>query len=154
MNSIELTDAVDDFGRLAALVEETGERVSITADGELTSVLLPAAELAELEHWAQRGYGHLLPLPDAAQQSPPGPEQQSPPGPEQQGPYVRYVHADGVRMTFTRDRLVVAELRSADDLDWLEEWARNGRQGYMHPKQAAAFTEFLARQPPHGEQQK
>ncbi|MFE3144862.1 transposase family protein [Streptomyces scopuliridis] len=57
-------------------------------------------------------------------------------------------------MTFTRGRVVVAELRSAGELDWLEVWARNGRQVYMDPKQSAAFAEFLARQPPLGEQQK
>ncbi|MFD8963951.1 type II toxin-antitoxin system prevent-host-death family antitoxin [Streptomyces sp. NPDC059568] len=144
MESVELTNGVEDFGRLVASVEETGERVSITVGGEPAGVLLPAAEL---EHWAQRGakaYSAQRPLPDAPQ------ERQ--PGPEQQGPYVRYVHADGVRMTFTRGRAVVAELRSAGDLDWLEVWARNGRQIYMDPKQSAAFAEFLARQPPVGEQ--
>ncbi|MER5361582.1 type II toxin-antitoxin system Phd/YefM family antitoxin [Streptomyces sp. NPDC002785] len=138
MNRFELPDDIEDFGHLVALVEETGERVSITAFGEPECVLLPAAEWADLEHWAQRGYGAPIPLPDAAQERPPGPEQH--------GPYIRYVHADGVRMTFTRGRVVVAELRSAGELDWLEEWARNGRQGYMDPKQAAAFAEFLARQ--------
>ncbi|MGA5135297.1 type II toxin-antitoxin system Phd/YefM family antitoxin [Streptomyces olivoreticuli] len=112
MNRVELTNAVEVFGRLVALVEESGERMGLTVGGELAGVLLPAAELAELEHWAQRGYGAPIPLPDAAQERPPGPEQQ--------GPYVRYVHVDGVRMTFTRDRVVVAELRSAGDLDWLE----------------------------------
>ncbi|WP_329112350.1 type II toxin-antitoxin system Phd/YefM family antitoxin [Streptomyces sp. NBC_01353] len=144
MERVELADMLEDFGRLVALIEETGERVSITDLGEPARVLLPAAELAELEYWAQRAYGAPMPLPDAAQERPPGPEQQ--------GPYVRYVHADGVRMTFTRDRVVVAGLRSAGELDWLEEWARNGRQGYMDPTQSAAFAEFLARQPPLGEQ--
>lgn len=55
-------------------------------------------------------------------------------------------------MTFTRDRVVVAELRLAEWLEQLEEWALYGRQTYMEPKQAAAFAEFLARQPPVGEQ--
>ncbi|WP_328946499.1 type II toxin-antitoxin system Phd/YefM family antitoxin [Streptomyces sp. NBC_00250] len=144
MKSVELTDLVEDFGRFVALVEETGERVGVTVYDEPPRVLLPAAELADLEYWALRGRGALLPRQDAA------PER--PPGPEQQGPYVRYAHADGVRMTFTRDRAVVAELRSAAELDRLEEWARHGRQGYMDPKQLAAFEEFLARQPPVGEQ--
>ncbi|MBZ9642465.1 hypothetical protein [Streptomyces sp. PSKA30] len=71
--------------------------------GRPVSVLLPAAELAALEHWAQRAYGALIPLPDAAEERPPGPAQY--------GPYTRYVHADGERMTFTRGRVVVAELR-------------------------------------------
>lgn len=140
LRSAELADVVGDFERLASLVEETGERVSITAGGELVGVVLPAAELAELEHWAQRGSGAPLPVPDASLESVPGPEQQ--------GPYTRYVHADGLRMTLTRDRVIVAEMRSAGDLAWLEERARQGRQGYMDPKQSAAFAEFLASQPP------
>ncbi|MEU5001696.1 hypothetical protein [Streptomyces sp. NPDC021622] len=49
-------------------------------------------------------------------------------------------------MTFTRHRVVVAELRDAAWLDWLEEQALHARQGCMSPKQAAAFAEFLARQ--------
>ncbi|WP_406127606.1 type II toxin-antitoxin system Phd/YefM family antitoxin [Streptomyces sp. NBC_00989] len=146
MGSVEPTNSAEDLERAVALVEETGERVSVTVDGEPAGVLLPAAELAELEHWAQRGakaYGADMPRPDAAPEPPPGPARQ--------GPYVRYVHADGVRMTFTRGRAVVAELRSAGELAWLELWARNGRQVYMSPKQAAAFAEFLARQPPTDE---
>ncbi|MER5462512.1 type II toxin-antitoxin system prevent-host-death family antitoxin [Streptomyces sp. NPDC002668] len=82
MNSVELTDAVEDFGRLVALVEETGERMTLTEDGLPASVLLPAAEL---EHWAQRAYGALIPLPDTAEERPPGPAQH--------GPYTRPVHA-------------------------------------------------------------
>ncbi|WP_406341211.1 SMI1/KNR4 family protein [Streptomyces sp. NBC_00648] len=140
LRSVELADAVEDFERLASLVEETGERVRVTAGGELVGVVLPAAELAELEHWAQRGYGAPLPVPDASLEGIPGPEQQ--------GPYTRYVHADGLRMTLTRDQVIVAEMRSARDLAWLEERARHGRQGYMDPKQSAAFAEFLASQPP------
>ncbi|MET9553248.1 type II toxin-antitoxin system Phd/YefM family antitoxin [Streptomyces sp. NPDC006645] len=143
MRTVQLTDVVADFGRLVALialVEETGERVGITTEDERLRVLLPAAELAELEYWARRGDGAPLPLPDAA------PER--PPGPERQGPYTRYVHVDGVRTTFTRGRAVVAELWFADDLHWLEGRAEQGRQGYMEPKQSAAFADFLARQPP------
>jgi hypothetical protein len=51
-------------------------------------------------------------------------------------------------MTFIRDRVIVAELRSVEELDWLEDNARRGRHGYMEPRQAAAFEEFLTRQPP------
>ncbi|MCX4673407.1 type II toxin-antitoxin system Phd/YefM family antitoxin [Streptomyces sp. NBC_01381] len=144
MTCVELTDGVEDFGRLAGLVEETGERVILTEDGTPVSVLLPAAELAELEYWAQRGLRAPIPLPEAAEEWPPGPAQH--------GPYMRYVHVDGGQMTFTRDRVLVAELRDAAWLDWLEEQALHARQGYMSPKQAAAFAEFLARQPPVGEQ--
>ncbi|WP_326647406.1 MULTISPECIES: hypothetical protein [unclassified Streptomyces] len=35
--------------------------MTLTEDGQPASVLLPAAELAELEHWAQRAYGALIP---------------------------------------------------------------------------------------------
>ncbi|MFI1759850.1 hypothetical protein [Streptomyces sp. NPDC020571] len=35
---------------------------------------------------------------------------------------------------------------------WLEERARDVRQGFMDPKQRAAFQEFLARQAARGEQ--
>lgn len=139
MNSVDLSDLVNDFGRLLGRVEETGERVRVADGGEPTGVLLSAAELAKLEHFAQRVQGGLRPRPRVVQENPVGPDQQ--------GPYVRYVHADGVRTTFTRDHMVVAELRSVQELEWLEDRARRGRQGYMDPKQAAAFEEFLARQP-------
>ncbi|MFH8594136.1 type II toxin-antitoxin system prevent-host-death family antitoxin [Streptomyces rimosus] len=144
MESVELRDTAEDFGHLVAHVEQNGERVLLTQDGQPHSVLLPAAELAELEHWAQRFLGAPIPLPDTAGERPPGPARH--------GPYVRYVHADGERMTFTRGRAVVAELRPAGWLSWLEQQATFGRQEYMDPEQAAAFAEFLARQPPVGEQ--
>ncbi|MBG0850395.1 type II toxin-antitoxin system Phd/YefM family antitoxin [Streptomyces spinoverrucosus] len=143
MSSVEMTGTVEDFGHLVALVEQTGERVTLTTDGQPVSVLFPAAELAELEHFAQRADRAPIPVPDAAEERPPGPEQH--------GPYTRYVHADGERMTFTRDRVVVAELRTAGWVEWLEERAMYGRQTYMDPKQSKAFAEFLARQPPVGE---
>ncbi|MGW8703213.1 prevent-host-death family protein [Streptomyces eurythermus] len=54
-------------------------------------------------------------------------------------------------MTFVRDRVVVAELRSVAEIDWLEDRARTARQSHMPPKQAAAFEEFLARQGPVGD---
>ncbi|GGX29527.1 type II toxin-antitoxin system Phd/YefM family antitoxin [Streptomyces lomondensis] len=136
-------ELLTDFERLVGRVEETGERVRVTDGGEPTGVLLPAAELAEVEHFAQRLYGGPRPRPRSVQERPVGPERQ--------GSYVRYVYNDGVRMTFTRDRVIVAELRSVDELEWLETNARIGRQGYMDPKQAAAFEEFLARQPPVGD---
>lgn len=145
MDNVELSHAVADFAGLVGRVEATGERVCVVDDGEPTSVLLPAAELAELEHFAQRAH-------DGARHRPrSGSGQGHPFGPDPQGPYIRYVHADGGRMTFVRDRVVVAELRSVAELDWLEDRARTARQGYMPPKQAAAFEEFLARQGPVGD---
>ncbi|MFD7547322.1 type II toxin-antitoxin system prevent-host-death family antitoxin [Streptomyces sp. NPDC059578] len=142
MDSGEPPYAAADFELLIDRVAETGERVTLTGDGRPASVLLPAAELAELEYWARRYLG-VLP--------PPGRAKERPPGPAQHGPYTQYVHADGVRMTFTRGRTVVAELYAAWSLEWLEAQAVQGRQGYMDPKQLAAFEEFLARQPPVGE---
>ncbi|RKS79206.1 hypothetical protein BZB76_0654 [Actinomadura pelletieri DSM 43383] len=145
------------FGRLVGRVEETGERVRVSDGGEPVGVLLAAAELAELEHYAQRG-GYRRPRVKAARGSPVGPEQQS--------AYVRYVHGDGVRSTYTRGRVVVAEFRPVEEIDWLEECARVGRRKLvlsdqdedacsgdhrMSPGQAAAFEKFLVRQPPIGD---
>ncbi|MER5466398.1 hypothetical protein ABT010_38325 [Streptomyces sp. NPDC002668] len=41
---------------------------------------------------------------------------------------------------------------AVEDFGRLEDWALSGRQGHMDPKQSEAFAEFLARQPPVGEQ--
>ncbi|GAB2446735.1 hypothetical protein GCM10027162_49780 [Streptomyces incanus] len=47
---------------------------------------------------------------------------------------------------------MVAELLGPDESHWLQEQARDVRQGFMDPKQKAAFEEFLARQPSLDEQ--
>ncbi|MEU5988169.1 hypothetical protein ABZ806_04240 [Spirillospora sp. NPDC047418] len=143
MISVGLSEVLAGFGRVIGRVEEAGERVLVVDGGEAVGILLPAAELAELEHFAQRVHGGPRPRTRVVREHPVGPERQ--------GPYVRYVHADKVRMTFTRDRVIVAELRSVAELDWLEDSARTGRQGYLDPKQAAAFEQFLARQGPEGD---
>ncbi|WP_327655835.1 type II toxin-antitoxin system prevent-host-death family antitoxin [Streptomyces sp. NBC_00483] len=119
MRTAELAFAIEDFGHLVAYVETTGRRVTITDEGRPTSVLFPAAELVELNHWAQRPYGTLLPLPSATERFPCGPTQH--------GVYMQYVHAGGGRMTFTRDRVVVAELRPVDWLERLERRAGRDR---------------------------
>ncbi|MBY8840371.1 type II toxin-antitoxin system Phd/YefM family antitoxin [Streptomyces sp. SP2-10] len=139
---VELIDGSPEFELLIARVVETGERVRLTADDGPTGVLLPAAELAALEYWAAR---HNK---GARQEDEPALEY--PPGPTAYGPYIGYSHPHG-GMTLTRDRMVVAGLRDAGSVAWLEEQAMYGRQGYMGPKQSAAFAEFLARQPPVGE---
>ncbi|MEU6666066.1 type II toxin-antitoxin system prevent-host-death family antitoxin [Streptomyces sp. NPDC046727] len=136
---VELIEGSPEFGCLIGQVEETGERVRVTVDGEPAGVLLAAAELAALEYWAARHHKGARP------EGEPAPEY--PPGPTAYGPYVGYSHPHG-GMTLTRDRVVVAELRSAETVAWLEEQAMYGRQGYMGPKQSAAFAEFLARQDP------
>ena len=43
-------------------------------------------------------------------------------------------------------RLAVAELLDPDEAHWLQEKARDVRQGFMDPKQKRAFEAFLARQ--------
>ncbi|MGW3205993.1 type II toxin-antitoxin system prevent-host-death family antitoxin [Streptomyces sp. NPDC001135] len=140
---VELIDGEPEFGRLIAEVEETGERVRLTADGEPVQVLLPAAELAALEHWAARHNKGERPEDE--------PAHEYPPGPTAYGPYIGYGHPHG-GMTLTRGHIVVAELRDVETVAWLEEQAMYGRQGYMGPKQSAAFAEFLARQPPGGDE--
>ncbi|WP_406301060.1 hypothetical protein OHA61_39750 [Streptomyces sp. NBC_00885] len=47
--------------------------MTLTEDGRpaRTSVLLPAAGPGTPEHWAQRAYGALTPLPDTAEDSRP-----------------------------------------------------------------------------------
>ncbi|WP_425826074.1 type II toxin-antitoxin system Phd/YefM family antitoxin [Streptomyces fractus] len=123
---VELDAAVEDFGRLVAHVEETGEHVSIIDDGRPVSVLLPAAEVVALEHWAQRQYGALTPHPAAVEELPCGPTQH--------GAYMQYLHADGGRMTFTRDQVVVAELRPARWFKWLVGETLHDRRSHPgHP---------------------
>ncbi|MFF8729401.1 hypothetical protein ACF073_23300 [Streptomyces sp. NPDC015171] len=51
---------------------------------------------------------------------------------------------DALRLA--RDGVVVAELLDPDEARWLQEEARNVRQGFMDSKRRAAFEEFLARQ--------
>ncbi|MFI9251771.1 type II toxin-antitoxin system Phd/YefM family antitoxin [Streptomyces sp. NPDC053069] len=140
---VELVEGDPEFGRLIAEVEETGERVRLTADGEPARVLLAAAELAALEYWAARHNKGTRPQDE--------PADEYPPGPTAYGAYLGYSHPHG-GMTLTRGRVVVAELRDADTVAWLDEQAMYGRQGYMGPKQSAAFAEFLARQKPVGDE--
>ncbi|MEV7723666.1 type II toxin-antitoxin system Phd/YefM family antitoxin [Streptomyces sp. NPDC087917] len=143
------------YERLVSLVESTGERVELTDAGVPVSVLLPAGTVAEWEHWARAEYTAPDPLPDGRNEvtwdaGRLGPEASAPP--QEHGPYVRYVRSDGMRVSFVRGGTVVAVQLTADEAAWLANEAMAMRQGYMDPKQAAAFAEFLARQPPIGEQ--
>lgn len=140
---VELIEGAPEFTRLIAEVEETGERVRLTPDGEPARVLLAAAELAALEYWAARHNKGARPKDE--------PAHEYPPGPTAYGPYIGYSRPHG-GMTLTRGRMVVAELRDAETVAWLDEQAMHGRQGYMGPKQSAAFAEFLARQPQVGDE--
>jgi hypothetical protein len=149
-----------DYERLVSLVESTGERVVLTEGDVPVSVLLPAGVVTELEHWARAGF----PEPASVRQDPEeevdanetawdvGRLRVEPLArPRKYGPYTRYVRADGRRVSFARGGMLVAVQLNADEAAWLQEKAMYARQGHMDPGQAAAFEEFLARQPPAGE---
>ncbi|MFI2641824.1 type II toxin-antitoxin system Phd/YefM family antitoxin [Streptomyces sp. NPDC018610] len=142
MDDVELMEGSSDFGRLVAEVEASGERVRVTEEGEPDRVLLAAAELAALEYWAARHHKGARPEEE--------PALGCPPGPTTYGPYLGLSRPHG-GMTLIRGSVVVAELRDAEAVAWLEEQAGYGRGGNMGPKQSAAFAEFLARQAPDGD---
>ncbi|MGZ0199669.1 hypothetical protein ACNFR7_05600 [Streptomyces sp. RM1] len=50
------------------------------------------------------------------------------------------------RTAVARAGVVVAELLNPDEAHWLQEQSRGVREGFMDPRQRAAFEEFLARQ--------
>ncbi|MEU5624846.1 hypothetical protein [Streptomyces tendae] len=136
----------DEVERVLGLAEAVGEPVTVTFVWEggrplLHGVLVPAATLALWEHWAPTAY----PAGDRAE----GPE---PAHPEEFGPFTLFRRRVGGRTAVARDGVVVAELLDPAEAHWLEEQARNVRQGFMDPKQKAAFEEFLARQAERGEQ--
>lgn len=120
----------DEVERVLGLAEAVGEPVTVTfvwegrEEGE-RAVLVPAATLALWEHWAPTAY------PNSAA----GDENRAVAG-ARTGP------SNGIR----RVGVVVAELSDPDEAHWLQTKARDVRQGFMDPKQKAAFEEFLARQ--------
>jgi hypothetical protein len=117
-------------------------------DGAEHAVLVPAATLALWEHWAPAAY----PTSEAnggAQAETEGPELAHP---AEFGPFTLFRRRVGGRTAVARGGVVVAELLDPGEAHWLEEQARNVRQGFMDPKQKAAFEEFLARQESLGEQ--
>ncbi|MDG4859019.1 hypothetical protein P8605_12780, partial [Streptomyces sp. T-3] len=71
--------------------------------------------------------------------------------PAEFGEFTLFRRRVGRRTAVVRNGVVVAELIDPGEAYWLEEQARSVRQGFMDPKQKAAFEEFLARQPPVGE---
>ncbi|MFE1242260.1 hypothetical protein [Streptomyces tendae] len=136
----------DEVERVLGLAEAVGEPVTVTFVWEggrplLHGVLVPAATLALWEHWAPTAYpaGHRAEGPELAH-------------PEEFGPFTLFRRRVGGRTAMARDGVVVAELLDPAEAHWLEEQARNVRQGFMDPKQKAAFEEFLARQEERGEQ--
>lgn len=62
------------------------------------------------------------------------------------GPFTLFRRRVGGRTAVAREGVVVAELLDPDEAHWLQERARHVRQGFMDPKQRAAFEDFLARQ--------
>ncbi|MFF0106149.1 type II toxin-antitoxin system prevent-host-death family antitoxin [Streptomyces hirsutus] len=74
LSGTDMAGMIEDFGSVVARVEEAGERVTITVEGQRVSVLLSAAGPAELEHFAQRADGAPTPAPEVAEERPPGPE--------------------------------------------------------------------------------
>ncbi|CAL9535629.1 hypothetical protein [Streptomyces sp. enrichment culture] len=138
--------ANDEVERVLGMAEAVGEPVTVTFAWEggrplLHGVLVPAATLALWEHWAPTAY----PAGDRAE----GPELAHP---EKFGPFMLFRRRVGGRTAVARDGVVVAELLDPAEAHWLEEKARNVRQGFMDPKQKAAFEDFLARQAARGEQ--
>ncbi|MBC2904423.1 hypothetical protein [Streptomyces cupreus] len=137
----------DEVERVLGLAEAVGEPVTVTfvwegrAEGE-RAVLVPAATLALWEHWA----------PTASPNSAAGGENravaQEPElaHPTEFGAFTLFRRRVGGRTAVARDGVVVAELLDPDEAHWLQTKARDVRQGFMDPKQKAAFEEFLARQ--------
>ncbi|MFD8001748.1 type II toxin-antitoxin system Phd/YefM family antitoxin [Streptomyces mirabilis] len=146
--------------RIVSLVESTGERVVLTEADVPVSVLISAEAVAELEHWARADYPAPAPVPQEQEEEDAdettwdvgrlGAEPLA--SPQEYGTYTRYVRADGRRVSFARGGVVVAVQLTADEAAWLKDKAMHTRQGFMDPKQSAAFAEFLARQPSVGEQ--
>ncbi|MEU1047142.1 hypothetical protein ABZ400_18505 [Streptomyces sp. NPDC005897] len=138
--------ADDEVERVLGMAETVGEPVTVTFAWEggrplLHGVLVPAATLALWEHWAPTAYaaGDRGEEPELAH-------------PEEFGPFTLFRRRVSGRTAVARDGVVVAELLDPTEAHWLEERARNVRQGFMDPKQRAAFEEFLARQAERGEQ--
>ncbi|MEU9497294.1 hypothetical protein [Streptomyces sp. NPDC048196] len=137
----------DEMERVLGLAEAVGEpvRVRFMWEGRQEAehaVLVPAATLALWEHWAPTAY----PTSDAGDENRAETEKPELAHPAEFGPFTLFRRRVGGRTAVARGGVVVAELLNPDEAHWLEERARNVRQGFMDPKQKAAFEEFLARQ--------
>ncbi|MFG3115556.1 hypothetical protein ACGF4C_14230 [Streptomyces sp. NPDC048197] len=138
----------DEMERVLGLAEAVGEPVRVTFMWEGRqetehAVLVPAATLALWEHWAPTAY----PTSDAGDEHRAETERPELAHPAEFGPFTLFRRRVGGRTAVARGGVVVAELLNPDEAHWLEEQARDVRQGFMDPKQKAAFEEFLARQP-------
>ncbi|MEU6587854.1 hypothetical protein ABZ923_01215 [Streptomyces sp. NPDC046881] len=139
----------DEMERVLGLAEAVGEPVTLTIvwDGQRQeeaerAVLVPAATLALWEHWAPTA----CPAGAAGEEDPAVAEEQELAHPAEFGPFTLFRRRVGGRTAVAREGVVVAELLDPDEAHWLQEKARGVRQGFMDPKQRAAFEEFLARQ--------
>ncbi|MFI6874972.1 hypothetical protein ACIBL6_16210 [Streptomyces sp. NPDC050400] len=141
----------DEMERVLGLAEAADEPITLTIAWEggvaaTHGVLVPAAMLALWEHWAPTAY------PSGQPDQPDQTDQPELAHPAEFGPFTLYRRRVGGRAAVARDGVVVAELLDPAEAHWLEEKARNVRQGFMDPKQKAAFEEFLARQAAREEQ--
>ncbi|WP_030843404.1 hypothetical protein [Streptomyces hygroscopicus] len=139
--------ANDEVERVLGLAEAVGEPVTVTFIWEghkevERAVLVPAATLALWEHWAPSAY----PTSGAGEENRAVAEEADLAHPAEFGPFTLFRRRVGGRTAVAREGVVVAELLNPDEAHWLQEKARNVRQGFMDPKQKAAFEEFLARQ--------
>jgi hypothetical protein len=137
----------DEVERVLGLAEAVGEPVTVTFMWEgrekvERAVLVPAATLALWEHWAPTAY----PTSDTSDEKRADTEKPELAHPEEFGAFTLFRRRAGGRTAVARAGVVVAELLDPDEAHWLQEQARNVRQGFMDPKQKAAFEEFLARQ--------
>ncbi|MER7404203.1 hypothetical protein ABT373_17335 [Streptomyces sp. NPDC000070] len=137
----------DEMERVLGLAEAVGEPVTVTFMWEgreeaERAVLVPAATLALWEHWAPTAY----PKNDAEGGNRAVAEEPELAHPAEFGAFTLFRRRATGRTAVARKGVVVAELLAPDEAHWLQEKARDVRQGFMDPKQKAAFEEFLARQ--------
>lgn len=137
----------DEVERVLGLAEAVGEPVTVTFMWEgrevaERAVLVPAATLALWEHWAPAAY----PTSGSGEENRGVAEEAKLAHPAEFGVFTLFRRRVGGRTAVARKGVVVAELLDSDEAHWLQGKARSVSQGFMDPKQKAAFEEFLARQ--------
>ncbi|MDX3078616.1 hypothetical protein [Streptomyces sp. MI02-7b] len=137
----------DEMERVLGLAEAVGEPVSVTfmwegREESERAVLVPAATLALWEHWAPAAY----PASGTGDENQAVAEEPELAHPKEFGAFTLFRRRVGGRTAVARKGVVVAELLDPHEAHWLQEKACNVRQGFMDPKQRAAFEDFLARQ--------
>ncbi|MGY1577166.1 hypothetical protein [Streptomyces sp. MN13] len=137
----------DEVERVLGLAEVVGEPVTVTFmwEGHEQAervVMVPAAMLALWEHWAPTAY----PASEAGDGIRAVGEKRELAHPAEFGAFTLFRRRVGGRTAVARNGVVVAELLDPGEAHWLQEQARDVRQGFMDPKQKAAFEDFLARQ--------